>query len=164
MNLLCRFEPGKTSLNFEKTTKTLDIESDAALSRKITSREGVFPEDVAVAAVAAVTQIVRIALLWLLSWHKVTFCLVFASSYGVKMISLTDSQSKSFLMHGHLELSLFSVKPALSAANHQLAFALLKRMRLASSYCSLYCINCESRQSLVLTVHSVNVIHVWLEV
>lgn len=63
MNLLCRFEPGKTSLNLGKTTETLDIEFDAALSRKITSREGVFPEDVAIAAVAAVIQIVRIALL-----------------------------------------------------------------------------------------------------
>lgn len=41
----------------------LYIECDPVLFRKMTSQEGVFPEDVAGAAVAAVTQIIRRTLL-----------------------------------------------------------------------------------------------------
>lgn len=72
------------------------------LSRKSIAREGVFPEDVAVAAVAAVIQHCRQTLTSSRFRNKVYyfyFQCISASADGVKMISLTDSQSKSRVFH-----------------------------------------------------------------
>lgn len=71
-----------------------DLKKKKILFRKLTW-EGVFPEDVAVAVVAAVTKTVQRVEQNISTDFWVCFSFIWASLEAVTMISLSDSQSKN---------------------------------------------------------------------